>query len=425
MGALSFGPLANFLMGRLGWKWGMLIFAGLMLTCILFGAIMRPLKPKRVPIQREMEALSPIATHSNDDQEKPLTATSQEIAAGTNAPLLSSDDGAAATHAPHVAILGGASSPGHQSTRVRTVSSSSHTSAGSNAPHRMGVSNPEDAARPFFKKDALFTGSKTQIHRLSHTSLYNSNPYIASVTNIPALTEEEKKKQSAFRAFLVVLKEMTDFSILKNKQILLICIGNIFSMLGYYLPIMCLVSLATEDLNVDRTTASFLLTIFGFCNTIGRFAGGPIALLPHLNPLRVHNALLLTAGILTVLAAFTTNFLTCALYAGLCGFAIAPHMSLMPSVICECVGLDRFSTAFGILFLFRGVTSIIGPPAAGFIKDYTKNYKLAFAIGGIMIIIGAIFHFCVSCVESDLDKDEESVEDQKTEEIKRKEKLDI
>jgi len=56
---------------------------------------------------------------------------------------------------------------------------------------------------------------------------------------------------------------MTDFSILKNKQMLLICIGNIFSMLGYYLPIMCLVSFAVEDMNVNQTHASFLLTIFG------------------------------------------------------------------------------------------------------------------------------------------------------------------
>jgi membrane protein implicated in regulation of membrane protease activity len=55
IGALSFGPLANFLMGKLGWKTGMLIFAGIMLTCILFGAIMRPLKPQKVLIKREIE----------------------------------------------------------------------------------------------------------------------------------------------------------------------------------------------------------------------------------------------------------------------------------------------------------------------------------------------------------------------------------
>jgi len=55
IGALSFGPLANFLMGKLGWKVGMLIFAGIMLTGILFGAIMRPLKAKKVLIKREIE----------------------------------------------------------------------------------------------------------------------------------------------------------------------------------------------------------------------------------------------------------------------------------------------------------------------------------------------------------------------------------
>jgi hypothetical protein len=62
--------------------------------------------------------------------------------------------------------------------------------------------------------------------------------------------------------------------------------------------------------------------LLGSCNTIGRFVSGPIAMIPHLNALRVHNALLFTAGILTVLAAYAYNFTTCALYAGLCGFAI-------------------------------------------------------------------------------------------------------
>ena len=53
IGVLSFGPLADFLMTKFGWKTGMVIFAGMMLTCILFGAIMKPLKPQKVLIQRD------------------------------------------------------------------------------------------------------------------------------------------------------------------------------------------------------------------------------------------------------------------------------------------------------------------------------------------------------------------------------------
>ena len=51
-------------------------------------------------------------------------------------------------------------------------------------------------------------------------------------------------------------------------------------------------------------------------------------------------------------------------------------MSLLPSVICNCVGLGRYTTAFGVLFLFRGVTSIIGPPAAGLYHLLSMKYSL-------------------------------------------------
>ena len=63
----------------------------------------------------------------------------------------------------------------------------------------------------------------------------------------------------------------------------------------------------------------------GASNTIGRFVGGPIAMIPGLNALRVHNALLFVAGALTVLAAYANSFFAAALYATLCGFAIGKY----------------------------------------------------------------------------------------------------
>ncbi len=162
-----------------------------------------------------------------------------------------------------MSTVGTASSPLNQSSRNRTLSSSSRASSVASGGHRVGVSNPEDASRPLYKKDALFTGSTQQLSRASRASIHDSNMYISSITNIPAATAEEKKKDSTIKAFADILGAMTDFSILKNKQMLLICIGNIFSMLGYYLPIMCLVSFAIDDLHVNQTHASFLLTIFG------------------------------------------------------------------------------------------------------------------------------------------------------------------
>ena len=165
---------------------------------------------------------------------------------------------------PNASAMGTSLSPPLRDSRVRTISASSHTSSViSTGQCHVGVANPEVALRPFYRKDALFMGSKNQLHHASHASLHSNNPYLSSVADIPIDTNEDGKKNSAFRAFVDILKTMTDFSILKNRQILLICIGNIFSMFGYYLPIMCLVSLAVDDLKIDQVKAAYLLTIFG------------------------------------------------------------------------------------------------------------------------------------------------------------------
>ena len=45
-------------------------------------------------------------------------------------------------------------------------------------------------------------------------------------------------------------------------------------------------------------------------------------MLPGLSPLRVHNAALYLTGLLTIVVGYAFNFLTCALYAGFCGFCL-------------------------------------------------------------------------------------------------------
>ncbi|CAF4003771.1 unnamed protein product [Adineta steineri] len=396
IGMLSFGPLADYLMKKLGWKIGLLIFAGILLSGILFGLVMKPLKQQKVLIKRTgIESQIPSKVKSDRS-----VILNHEMTDGTYAPLLTTNDdvinhndlkNVPSFEASNLNI------PSKQS-RIRTLSGTSRTSIDSADGHRVGVLDPENATRPLYRKDALFTGSKQQLHHLSRTSL-NSNPYISSKADVPPPITETKKKQSAYEAFKDILSTMTDFSILKNKHMLLICIGNIFTMFGYLLPIMCLVSFAKKDLRVEPKYASFLITVFGFFNTIGRFAAGPIAMIPHFTASRVHNILLYIAGAATVLAANAYDFTTCAIYAAICGFAFAPHMALLPSVVCDSVGIDKYTTAYGVLGLFRGIASMVGPPVAGLIKDHYEKYDLAFTIGGTMIIIGAFFHFCLSLVK--------------------------
>ena len=213
-------------MSKFGWKIGMYIFAGLMLSCILFGAIMKPPPRRRVPPANK-EKISSEPT--NVVEVKTIRFALSIVDEPHFQPLIPTKADEPAVHSSHVSI------------------STSESAGGQGR-----GPEPDDPAHPFYKKDALYTGSKSDLHRLSRTSL-RSNPQVNTATKV-----EEK---TTSKAFADILAAMTDFSILKNKKLLLICIGNIFSMLGYYLPIMCLVSFAVEDLQVNRSKAPFLLSL--------------------------------------------------------------------------------------------------------------------------------------------------------------------
>ena len=49
IGSVTFGPLSRYLFNALGWKYGLLILAAILLLCAVCSAFMVPLKPERVP----------------------------------------------------------------------------------------------------------------------------------------------------------------------------------------------------------------------------------------------------------------------------------------------------------------------------------------------------------------------------------------
>ena len=58
IGTFVFAPLATHLLSLYGWKGANLIFAGLCLSCVAFGALMKPLKPKSKVEEPEIQETS-------------------------------------------------------------------------------------------------------------------------------------------------------------------------------------------------------------------------------------------------------------------------------------------------------------------------------------------------------------------------------
>lgn len=123
----------------------------------------------------------------------------------------------------------------------------------------------KDYARPLYRKDIFYSGSTLKIPE--YTSQPDMRSYITSITTIPG--ELQIPPSSIWdhctclpKSIADTLRDMLDFSILKDISFVLICIGNLFAMVGFYVPFIYLVDHATEQ-NVSKTDAAFLVSVIG------------------------------------------------------------------------------------------------------------------------------------------------------------------
>lgn len=65
------------------------------------------------------------------------------------------------------------------------------------------------------------------------------------------------------------------------------------------------------------------------------------------------------------MAMICWEFWGLALYATVFGFTIGAYVGLTSVVLVDLLGLEKLTNAFGLLLLFQGVASLIGPPLAG------------------------------------------------------------
>jgi hypothetical protein len=248
---------------------------------------------------------------------------------------------------------------------------------------------------------------------------YRSQPdlptYVQQTTKVP-----ETGEKSSMKAFWDVFISMTNFNLLNDKKMVIICLVDnqkkiffstcsflllyrltfvqwlgiihlIYSLLKWQHPKEVFLNLAlciyyqllvNIIITYKRILCFFLKIKTGFSNTAVRFASGWITKIPYMTPLLVNNIGLTIAGIATLLVPICETHLSLIFYCIIWGAFIgkifffenistinkllflAFHVSLSPVIVCELVGLDRYSSALGLTLMFRGITSLSAPPVS-------------------------------------------------------------
>ena len=182
---------------------------------------------------------------------------------------------------------------------------------------------------------------------------------------------------------------MLNFELLQNNLFLLIGISNVFGMLGFYVPFVYLPNMAALR-GIPTEDANFLLSIIGISNTIGRVAAGWLSDFPWVNSLGMTNAAIFLSGLCVFVLPFCESYASYVVVALLFGLFVAAYISLTSIVLVDLLGLDNLTSAFGLLVLFRGVSSMVGPPVAGSVYDATQSYDASFYMAGVFLMIAAV-----------------------------------
>lgn len=163
-----------------------------------------------------------------------------------------------------------------------------------------------------YRKDIFYSGSLVSLAK------YRSNPNI-SYSTVPAEDNfDNSSKKNRFRCCPAeirdALAEMTDFSLLMNPLFLMFAISNFLTSIGFNVPYVYTKD-RVADMNIaSDEDASYLLSIIGISNTVGRVTLGYLSDRACVNRLWIYNISLIICGLATALSCYAANYSLMAAY---------------------------------------------------------------------------------------------------------------
>lgn len=302
-GTFLFAPLTDLLLDEYGWKGTVLIETGLLLNCILCGAVFRPLEFMNKPV-----------TITENHTELPQSELDGKLSAGK------------ASEASEISRLGAS---------LSSIPNNKSKSAAENKCRRRTFSETDKCAngnaemlRASSRKDIFYPAS------LEHIPMFNSNPeeYKKSMTLYapPPIEEGDEREDTSCisrlcntcRSFKAELGETMDISLMWDFVFVLFAVSNLLTSIGYCVPYVFLPDRAVTMQIADKRQASFLISIIGITNTVGRIVFGYIADFKFVNRLMMYNTVLVLCGLASFASSLCVTYPLMAAYSGVFGFMI-------------------------------------------------------------------------------------------------------
>lgn len=162
--------------------------------------------------------------------------------------------------------------------------------------HNSRRSHADLIARPLYRDDIFFAASLTRLPQYtSRTSL----GYHLAVTHVP--TKEDAQEETSGKCRVCpesvrrALATLLDVSLFKSPTFVVLALSGFFTMLGFFVPLVYVRKRAINFLSPDA--CDWLVRSIGLSNTFGRILCGFVTSIPKVSPLWVNNIAISAGGI--------------------------------------------------------------------------------------------------------------------------------
>ena len=145
-----------------------------------------------------------------------------------------------------------------------------------------------------------------------------------------------------------------------------------------------------EDIGINKTRASFLLTFVTVGSGLGRVIFGRISDIKGLNRVYIIQLAFLVVGLSNFVVPMTESYVVLAGDAFIFGFFEACYLVLNPVIVYDILGPDKVSSGLGLIFFVIAIPRTLGPLIAGWIFDGLQSYAIAFYTLGATTCVSSI-----------------------------------
>ncbi|CAF4647633.1 unnamed protein product, partial [Rotaria sp. Silwood2] len=187
---------------------------------------------------------------------------------------------------------------------------------------------------------------------------------------------------------------------LLNSRFLLFCFSNFTLCLVMGVPYVIIPRYISETFGNSGYLASWTLSNVGIASALGQI------LLGYLHDRKIFSAWLMytlaviISGASLIILALFRYILVVLICAFMYGLAISANYALQLLIVIDALSIDNMANAFGILQFCQGVSTLIGIPIQGLLRDHSDTYKLSFLTSGLIIILSGMIMLLWPCFAS-------------------------